>query len=660
MILTYLRSSSIGTYAMCPQKYLFTYVLGMKDKDNGKAIMGSTTHKVLELLGKQRIAQLNKKRSFEDEEFGKIGHSKWSIEHFNELAHAYYEKLYPGIMPHNSKKITLEWSHLAVTRLDGEMDPRNQNVHAVEEFFEVEVPHDWAKYYYKVGDEVIEGRLGLKGTVDLIVKEDDVFFHIMDYKGLPIDTPIPTPSGWTTMGELKVGDIVYDQYGLKTKVVVKSSQTEKPCYKITFDDTSVAICDHEHYWELHDGSVVQIHEMEPGDKIRVAGPIECDHLDLPIDPYTLGIWLGDGRNRSGEITSGDKFIFDEISRRGFEIGVNSEKRNVNCESRTIIGLTKVLRGMNLLNNKHIPEIYFRASYEQRLDLLRGLMDSDGSANAVRKHCVFMNCREQLSDDVKRLLLTLGQRPLKSKTKAIGFGLKVNAFPVSFRPNNICPFLLPDKAKKIYGWGPGRSNVRVIKKIESVEPRITQCISVDSPDETYLCTENMIPTHNTGRRYNWATDKVKTYDCLANDKQLLLYYYALRLKYPEKHFYISIYYINDYKIDKVDVPGGVFTFAFDDGDFKKAEAMIKEQFETIRDDKFPRVISKTCNHFKCQRLCAFSQIIPEISPDVPACIFIRNEIERIGLDAVTEKYADLSRMKVYSGGGRNEVKLELKD
>ena len=71
MILTYLRSSSIGTYAMCPQKYLFTYLLGMKDKDNGKAIMGSTMHKNLELLGKQKIAQQNKKRSFVDEEFGK-------------------------------------------------------------------------------------------------------------------------------------------------------------------------------------------------------------------------------------------------------------------------------------------------------------------------------------------------------------------------------------------------------------------------------------------------------------------------------------------------------------------------------------------------------------------------------------------------------------
>jgi hypothetical protein len=319
----------------------------MKDKDNAKAIMGTVTHKTLELLGKQRIAEKNKKRSFVDEEFGKINFSKCTIEYLNELSHAHYEKLYPGLMPKNSKKITLEWTHLAVTRLDGEMDPRKQDIHAVEEFFEVEVPHEWADYEYEINGEVLKGRLGLKGTVDLIVKEDDVFFHIMDYK-------------------------------------------------------------------------------------------------------------------------------------------------------------------------------------------------------------------------------------------------------------------------------------------------------------------------TGRRYNWATDKVKTYDCLSEDKQLLLYYYALRLKYPEKKFYISIYYINDHKIDGVVVPGGLFTFAFDDNDFKKAELMIKKEFETIRNDKYPRVISKTCNHFKCQHLCAFSKIIPSISEDEPACTFIRKEIERIGIDAVTAKYADLSRMKVYTGGGRQDVSLEEKE
>jgi hypothetical protein len=645
---------------MCPQKYLFTYLLGMKDKDNGKAMMGNVCHKNLELLGKQRIAQQNKKRSFIDEEFGKITFAKCSIEYFNEVSHAHYEKLFPGIMPANSKKLTLEWTHLAVTKHDGEMNPLNQNVHAVEEFFEVEVPHDWAKYSYKIGDEVIEGRLGLKGTVDLIVKEDDVFFHIMDYKGLPVETPIATPSGWTTMEQLKVGDLVFDQYGKPTKVTVKSSQSVKECYQITFDDTSSVVCDDEHYWALANDSVVQVQDLKCGDKIRVAGPIECDRIELPLDPYTLGIWLGDGRNRGGEITSGDSFIFEEIERRGFHIGKDSEKRECNCSTRTIFGLTKKLRPLNLLHNKHIPEIYFRASFEQRLDLLRGLMDSDGSANSTREQCVFMNCREVLSDDIKKLLITLGQRPLKSKTIAKGFGLTVRAFPVSFRPVGINPFLLPIKANKTIGWGPGRSSTRRIKSIEKVDPRITQCISVDSPDETYLCTENMIPTHNTGRRYNWATDKVKTYDCLAEDKQLLLYYYALRLKYPERKFYISIYYINDHTIDKVMVPGGVFTFAFDDKDFLKAEGMIKKEFETIRDDKTPRVISKTCNHFKCKHLCAFSKIIPEISPDTPACIFIRSEIERIGLDAVTEKYADLSRMKVYSGGGRQDVDLNPKD
>lgn len=347
MIVTYLRSSSIGTYHMCEQKYFCTYVLGMKDKDNGKAIMGSVVHKNLELLGRYKIALQAKKRSFIDEEFGKITFKQVSIEYFNDLSHKYYENAFPGIMPANSKKIALQWTNLALTRVDGEMDPRNQDIHAVEEFFEVEVPHKWADFEYEVDGKTIKGRLGLKGTVDLIVKEGEFHFHVMDYK-------------------------------------------------------------------------------------------------------------------------------------------------------------------------------------------------------------------------------------------------------------------------------------------------------------------------TGRRYDWAKESVKEYEDLAEDKQLYLYYYALRLKYPDYKFYVSIYYINDHPIDGVVVPGGLFTFAFDDIDFKKAEAMIKKEFETIKANQSPKVISQKCSHFKCKYMCNYSQIIPEISPDVPACIFLREETARIGLQAVTEKYADLKKMTTYSGGGRLDVQLEVKD
>jgi hypothetical protein len=667
MILTYLRSSSISTFSFCQQKYFCSYVLGLKDKDNKKAIYGSVVHKNLELFALQRLAELNNKRSFTDDIFGRILFNKVSVEYFNDLSHAYYDNKHPGLMDKNSKDITLEWTHLAMTRVP-EMDPRVQNVHTVEEFFEVEVPHEWADFSYTIGDQVISGRLGLKGTVDLIVKEDEKYFHIIDYKGLPVDTPIPTPYGWSTMGDLEVGDFVFDQYGTQTKVVAKSSQKIKECYEITFDDTSRVICDNEHYWKLSDNSVVQIKDLKIGDYINVARPIDCEEKELPIDPYTLGIWLGDGRNRGGEVSGGDSFIFEEIARRGFKVGINQEKRKVTCQVRTIFGLSKKLRANNLLHNKHIPEIYFRSSFNQRLDLLRGLMDSDGSANNTRQQCVFMNCREILSRDVKKLLLTLGQRAIVSNTIQKGFGLTVSAYPVSFRPIGIDPFLLPRKSEKIKRWGQGRSTSRRVKAVEKVDERLTQCISVDSPDHTYLCTENMIPTHNTGRRYDWGKDKIKEPEDFEHDPQLLLYYYALRLKYPERRFHVSIYYINDHIVEvyengkrtKKMVEGGLYSFCFDDVHFARAEKMLKAEFDKIRQTMYPKLLSETCSHFKCRYMCNYSSIIPEISPDKPACLFLKDEIQRIGIDAVTAKYGDMKKMSVYEGGGRTGVELGKSD
>jgi hypothetical protein len=650
VIVCYLRSSSIGTYSFCEMKYFFAYVLGYKDKDNGKAVQGTVVHKCLEVLGRIKMATDKGLKTVVDEEFGKLNIKKLTLSKLNDLSFDYYSKSFPVLKP-ETRKICLEWLQKAITNKSGALDPRNQSVHQVEEFFEVDIPHDWARYEYEVAGEKFSGQLGLKGTVDLIFHEEDNTYHILDYKGLPIETKIPTPSGWSTMGDLRVGDIVFDQYGSPTKVTAKSSKKTKPCFRITFDDTSIVECDDEHYWKMLNGEVKQIKELKVGDKIKVASPLECDEVDLPIDPYVLGIWLGDGRNRSFEITSGDDFIFEEIERRGYSLGANQEKRHTNCKVRVVLGSTNKLRKLNLLNNKHIPDIYLRASYSQRLDLLRGLMDSDGSANATRKQCVFMNCTSRLSEDVKSLLLTLGQRPLISNTLAHGFGLEVQAYPVSFRPVNINPFLLPEKKNKV-NWSNGNSFRRLIKKIEEVGEKVTQCITVDSEDSTYLCTENMIPTHNTGRRYDWGKEKVKEYKDLQKDKQLLLYYYALRNKYPERDFLVSIYYINDHPIDGALVKGGLFTMAFDDSDYALAEQMIKDEFETIKQNSKPKALSNTCSHWKCRSLCAFSQVLPSIDPSRPACMAIREQIRDKGIEYVTNKYANVQKLTTYgSGGGR---------
>jgi hypothetical protein len=262
----------------------------------------------------------------------------------------------------------------------------------------------------------------------------------------------------------------------------------------------------------------------------------------------------------------------------------------------------------------------------------------------------MNCREQLSNDVKKLLLTLGQRPLVSKTIAKGFGLVVDAFPVSFRPVDINPFLLPVKRDKVDPkWGSGNSFRRLVTSIEEVEPQLTQCISVDSFDHTYLCTENMVPTHNTGKRINWATGAVKEQKDLEKDTQLLLYYYALKNMFPDREYYVSIYYINDSKIDGVDVKGGLFDICFDESDYIKAEGILRAKFEEIRDTQRPKLLSENNSHWKCKYLCKFSEQYKDT--DKTVCQHIRDEVKGKGINQVVAEYGKgLDHISRYGSGG----------
>ena len=321
----------------------------------------------------------------------------------------------------------------------------------------------------------------------------------LDWKGLPLDTPIPTPSGFVYMRDLAVGDAVFGSSGAQCFVVGKSTIMEKRCFRVTFDDTSDVVCDFEHLWKLTDGRVVPAENLRPGDMVAVAGATETRQQFLPIDPYVFGLWLADGKHSSGEVAKPDDFVWEEVRRRGYEIGGNLSSGEDACRAHTIKGIRGHLTALGVLKNKFIPKQYLFASRTQRLDLLRGLMDGDGNANPTRKQAVFTTTSAVLSASVKVLLASLGQRVNQAVTKQHGFGLEVTAYPLAFRPLGINPFLLPRKADLIDpDWGPGNSWRRKIVAIEEVDSVPTQCISVDSPDNTYLCTEHFIPTHNTGK------------------------------------------------------------------------------------------------------------------------------------------------------------------
>lgn len=349
-------------------------------------------------------------------------------------------------------------------------------------------------------------REGLSGTCDLFDTDTGT---VIDHKGLSRDTRIPTPSGWATIASLRVGDSLFAADGSVCHVTAKSPVFQRPCYRITFDDNASVVSDNVHEWNMIVGQDDRLETMSTeqaakhvwgGQKrrqrqLRIAngGALQLDPKDLGVHPYILGAWLGDGSSNSGLIHKPDDDLFVNIESFGYSVGASDARRGI---TRRIHGLTKQLRSLGVVDNKHIPEEYLRASGQQRLWLLQGLMDTDGSWNRVRNNAVFSTVRPELAYQVSELIASLGCKARVWPQVAHGFGLEVMVYQVTFVPVGFNPFLLPRKAELVRDkLIPKRSTRRVIKSIESTLSVPTQCITVDSSDSTFLCGSEMIPTHN---------------------------------------------------------------------------------------------------------------------------------------------------------------------
>jgi hypothetical protein len=341
-----------------------------------------------------------------------------------------------------------------------------------------------------------------------------------DLKGLALDTPIPTPSGWTTMGAIQVGDQVFGSDGQPCTVTAKSQTKRIGTYVVEFDRGGERIvCDREHLWWVMTGRQVtpghkpslQMHEQvidvetlrdtlfrygQRQHRVPVSEPLDLPAVDLPIDPYLLGCWLGDGKTSGSEITKGED-LFDILRADGHKLGLPQAKPSTEVVSRTVLGLAPKLRAAGLYGHKMIPDAYLRASIEQRMALLRGLMDTDGTWNIARDRAVFVTTDKALAAQVSELVVSLGLKPQRGEWDAKGYGLTVRAYGVEFRPAGFNPFRLPRKAEQvIYGTG-ARARYRIVQSVEPGPDIETACIAVSSPNNTYLCGQDMIPTHNSG-------------------------------------------------------------------------------------------------------------------------------------------------------------------
>ena len=371
---------------------------------------------------------------------------------------------------------------------------------------------------FKLSTQYIKGAKPICGTADILFYYDapdpkNSGFCIFDWKGLDINVPILTEKGWKTMGTVEVGDIVYDKEGKKCKVLHTSEVHHRKCYEITFNNKDKIIADNEHRWlitfgdntrglkdvvmtseEIHSylqqfkNSKISPHKIP---KIYNAKPIVNDNIQLPIDPYVLGCWLGDGHKSDGIIKNKEYGIWLEITRRGYEIGEDIPQNgdgNDKGEILTVFGLRSKLIEMGLLGNKHIPDIYMNSSFEQRLDLLRGLMDMDGYYDEER-NCFGMNTSQEWKARAIRMIASsLGFKVTITKSEGDGIDITFNG--------NINPFLVKHHSNDI-----PKNNAheyREIVSVEEVETIPTRCIEVDSPTHTFLCGENFLVTHNTNK------------------------------------------------------------------------------------------------------------------------------------------------------------------
>lgn len=403
-----------------------------------------------------------------------------------------------------------------------------------------------------------DGELCIAGQIDLLVKKGN---HIIigDWKGLPLDTEIPTLNGWSTIRDLQEGDIIFDKDGNPTKILHKSEVHHNPCYKIHFSRDISVTADCEHRWLIH----FSTHPNTPNKgklvskimtteelynylqtynsknqyqvpKIYINKELQLPEKDLPIDPYVLGLWLGDGTSDNGRITQElNANSWKIIEEKGYTLSKNSEFREKNAETKTIYGLRSLLKNLNLLNNKHIPDIYQRSSREQRINLIRGLMDADGFYDKVHKMFIMSTDHLWQADGLIKLLTSLGIKATFNQVVRPGFVKNRTCYDVKFKTSKFNPFLC--RNQEVTCKEGKTSEYYSIKRIEKVEQVPTQCLEVDSPTHTFLCTKFMLVTHNTNKEiktksyFDSTTKKYSTMKFPLNNLQDCNYYhYALQL------------------------------------------------------------------------------------------------------------------------------------
>ena len=358
-------------------------------------------------------------------------------------------------------------------------------------------------------------------------------------KAEPLDSLIKVPNGWLKMGQMEIGTEVIAKDGTTTTVNGVFPQGLKEIFKITFADGRSAECCADHLWKVYIGGkqypivpriistleLIKWLETKTYSNLLWVDLIDSEQnadVELPIDPYLLGVFLGDGCSRgSPDITTPDTFIIDEISKvvpsecmisKGYSRKINTITGE-DCYTYGIVKkpdskvntFTKKLIEMKLYNklsyDKFIPEIYLHASTKQRLHLLQGLLDTDGFIGK-NGSISFSSSSEMLSRGVQYLVRSLGGiAKLSTRIPHYTYlGQRLTGrldFRIHIRYKKQSElFRLPKKKIRTNDINQYASILKNrIETIESIGFKEAQCISIKHPEHLYV-TDQFIVTHNS--------------------------------------------------------------------------------------------------------------------------------------------------------------------
>ena len=363
---------------------------------------------------------------------------------------------------------------------------------------------------------------------------------IQSGKGLPIDETVLTPLGYQRVDSIKIGDILFDRNGGKTNVTGVFHQGVRPCFQINFTDRAFLITDDAHLNVIlprgdRDEKVLTTREIfdkkhwwnsprRGANKPRVPAihhPIKMDAREFLITPYVLGVLLGDGGlTRSAMFSTADLEILDLVSkdlpqdlcikRKGgkYDYFITHKKRTTDENGYSFNCFVQELRRLDLLgkksSGKFVPFEYKFSSYEQRLAILQGLLDTDGTIE-THKTIEFYSISKTMAEDVVWLVESLcgkawisGKFPTYLYKGEKRHGQKCYRVTIILRRYN--PFRLKRKAEKYFVHE--NTEDKVIASIVEVEPKETICFTVDSPTETYIARGQVV-THNTLLGSTWS-------------------------------------------------------------------------------------------------------------------------------------------------------------